>query len=1279
MALSKFDLSSGSPDRPLYGQRGSYSGATLDRSSSFRENMENPILSTLPSMSRSASAVNQGDVTSFLQCLRFDPKAMVADHKLNRAMDFKRLACLALGVQPDDSPFGSSKGKLASSSPEELKRFKLGLREISIKARERVKTFNEGLSVFNKCFPGIASRKRSRPDVVSGERSSGLFLNDHSATGPTVGKMGALNNTTASGFELDQQKPEERTKNAIPNKRTRTSMGDPRSDLRPNNPARTIANAEKDKEGSRLLNNGTAQGEDRTLPVGVDGWEKSKMKKKRSGIKADAAPSSSATKPIDGPGAVNGIVVVKPDGTPQSVSLGMRSSIPRSDQDSASAIHERRDRSTSSDKETVNFRALSKTNTVEELNSANPTSCSKLNAASRAPRSSSGIVSKLPPVVERETATIDWEISHCINKNSSATGTHNRRRASSARSSSPPVAQWASQRPQKMSRTARRTNFVPNVTGNDETPSLDTISDAAGNENGPVFPGNLSGNSHQQVRLKGDQYPSTALSESEESGAPEVKSREKCKNSDEVDNKSGKNVQKIATLVVPPRKNKVASGDDIRNGIRRQGGTGRGFTATRSVVPVTTEKHGSTGTAKQLRSAKLGIDKTERKSGRPPSRKLSDRKAYTRQKHHAVNAAADFLVGSGDGHEELLAAVNAVADSAYSFSSSFWRQMEQFFRAVSDVNIDYLKHQGNVDLCESKPNLVPSNNLLRYRTVLERTKNVAETKDCELSPGKGVSSDIPLCQILLSALISEDEIEEPSSSGNEGSEFNNFSYASDEFDGDIEHESFNQQSLHSFEHAGLTGFGEYGIAANGISHNEAEHDLLDKDSFSRPRMWIPSGADRSLNDFLPNQAFKSVLSCSDIQYNKMSINERALLELQSIRLLPEPVPYLARTGDEEISQEISKLEDKYHEQACRKKSFLDRLLKASMEERERQEKDFERSALEKLVAMAYQKYMSCWGPTVPGGKSASSKMAKQAALSYVKRTLEQWREYELTGKSCFSEPVFGEMFLSRSSQLSDAQQKDATRDAESGKHYGKALGCSAEGRVSGTQQTNAARNYDTYSSSVFLSGNYLSENTIGKEDTWSTRVKKRELLLDDVIGGVVGTSPGVSLGMGTSVLSSAKGKRSDRDREGKGSNRELFRNGTAKIGRSTSGNMKGERKSKLKPKQKITQLSSVNGIVGKMSEQPKTSLSSMPKPGDTIVNRNRREKDNLKLNVVDKSETIDFSSLHMDGVLDVPDDLGDQGQDIGSWLNIEDDGLQDDDFMGLEIPMDDLSELNMMV
>ncbi|KAL8102617.1 hypothetical protein AgCh_027220 [Apium graveolens] len=1155
--------------------------------------------------------------------------------------------------------------------------------------------------MFNKCFPGIPSRKRSRSDVFSGDRSSVLFSSDRSVMGPTVGKMCASSHTIASGLELDQQKQEEKTKNLIPNKRTRTAIADPRIDARLNTPVRMSGNSDRDKEGPRLPSNSATQVEDQTLPMGIDGWEKSKMKKKRSGIKADAAPSSISLKPIDGyrepkqglqpkhlpesrprlndtygfrSGAVNGIVgVVKPDGTSQPASLGVRSSVPRSDQDIASAPHERRV-ATSLDKERVNSGAVNKTNTREEFTSASPTSTVKLNTASRAPRSGSGIVAKVSPVVQRPSATTDWEVSQCTSNNLTATGEANSsKHASSNQSSSAPVAQWACQRPQKISRTARRTNFVP-VTSNDETPSLDTISDAAGNENGTLFPSRLSSNSPQRVRIKGDQYPSNALSDSEESGAAEVKSKDKGKNSNEADNKSGKKVQKITTLIVPPKKNKVAIGD----GIRRQGRTGRGLNSTRSLVPVTIEKHGNMGSAKQLSSTRFGFEKTESKTGRPPTRKLSDRKGYTRQKHNTVNAAADFLVGSDDGHEELLAAANAVVKTASTFSSSFWRQMEQLFRFISEVDIDYLKQQGNIDISASKSRPVPSDGLLHGGTVLERMRNITEAKYSDLSPehlspGPGSSTDIPLCQILLSALISEDGIEEPCCSENEGSEFN--TYGSDEFDEDLEPDSFSHQSLHNFELAGRTGLGGYRITANGRSFNELEHNLSDKDSFSMPGMWITSGVHHSPNDLVPDQAAKPVLSCSDVLYNKMSINERALLEIQSIGLFPEPGPDVGQTGDDKISRDISELEDKYHDQVCRKKDLLDKLLKSSMESRELQEKEFERNALEKLVGMAYEKYMSCWGPNAPGGKSASSKMAKQASLAFVKRTLDRCREFEVTGKSCFGEPLFREMFLSR---LSDAQRMDVTRDGESGRHYGRS---SREGRISGlvgTPQTSSVRNHDVYSPGTFF-GNYPSVRNIGEKDTWSNRVKKRELLLDDVVGGV-GTSPGVSPGIVTSISSSAKGKRSDRDREGKGNNRDvLSRNGTTKNGRTTSGNMKVEKKSKLKPKQKTTQLSSVNSLIGKMSEQPKNSPSSIPKSGDMTLCGSGREKDNLKLNVVDNCEAIDFSTLHMDGGLDVPDELGDQGQDIGSWLNIDDDGLQDDDIMGLEIPMDDLSELNMMV
>lgn len=131
---SKFDLSSGSPDRPLYvsGQRGSHIAASLDRSGSFRESMENPILSSLPNMSRSTSTVTQGDVISFLQQSPFDPKEHMSIHK----GDFKGHMNVVLGISPDKSPSGSIKGKLLPSpSPEDIKRVKAGLRETSAKAR----------------------------------------------------------------------------------------------------------------------------------------------------------------------------------------------------------------------------------------------------------------------------------------------------------------------------------------------------------------------------------------------------------------------------------------------------------------------------------------------------------------------------------------------------------------------------------------------------------------------------------------------------------------------------------------------------------------------------------------------------------------------------------------------------------------------------------------------------------------------------------------------------------------------------------------------------------------------------------------------------------------------------------------------------------------------------------------------------------------------------------------------------------------------------------------
>lgn len=89
-----------------------------------------------------------------------------------------------------------------------------------------MKIFSEALSVFNKFFPSIPSKKRSRSESFSNDRPNALLSSDRSVTGPSLGKMGIQNHAVTNGFELGQHKLEERTKNVVPNKRTRTSLLD---------------------------------------------------------------------------------------------------------------------------------------------------------------------------------------------------------------------------------------------------------------------------------------------------------------------------------------------------------------------------------------------------------------------------------------------------------------------------------------------------------------------------------------------------------------------------------------------------------------------------------------------------------------------------------------------------------------------------------------------------------------------------------------------------------------------------------------------------------------------------------------------------------------------------------------------------------------------------------------------------------------------------------------------------------------------------------------------
>ncbi|XP_013598527.1 PREDICTED: uncharacterized protein LOC106306446 isoform X4 [Brassica oleracea var. oleracea] len=1174
-APGKFDYSSGGPDRTtLY--RSNLAAAQMERSSTFRETVEHhPVSSSSHpnALRRSTSPLAQTDVTNFFQCLRFDPKVVAADHKsFIRHGDFKRHVNIALGIQGDESLSATLKGKLIPSPvPEEIKRLKAGLRENNVKARERVKIFNEASSVFNKFFPTVPTKKRSRPEG---------FSSDRLALGPGLGKMGIQGQTLPGCFEFDEQNVDERPKSGAINKRTRTSMMDVRSN------AIVRAAVDRDKDTMRMANHNAVQGEDRSS-IGTDGWEKSKMKKKRSGIKTDGPSSLASNKAVDGyqdlkqgipkpagdsrlrlngdsnmsrHGSVNGAV---PYGRSDSLSrqTGLAGgSLPSRDSDHSSLYSEKRERAIASDKERVNLRAINKSNIHDESNSSSP----KINVTVRGPRSGSGLPPKLSPVVHNTPSPSDWDISGCTNKPPLLSGVPNRKRMTSNRSSSPPVTQWAGQRPKKISRVARRTSLVPFVSSNDDIPSSDNMSDVGCSETSFGFP-RRSPAASPRMRLKGENSLSTtALSGSEEFSPPEIKSKDKGKQSDEVDGKAALNVRKLSITGLQSRKNKlVFSGEELRDGVRRQGRTGRGFGSTRSVNPMGVMRHGTT---KQLRSARNSSDKNESRVGRPPTRKLSDRKAYKRQRNTSANATTlDFL---DDGHEELLAAVNSAINFAQNFSSPFWKQMERYFCFISDAHINFVKQLGGISPMSTTPVGTSSD--------FDGREKFSEG----LTTSRVDSKASPLYQRLLSALISED-----SASVNEDLQFD--------------------------------GFG---------ADAESEFSALNHMEFNGYRF-----TDHLYADF------------SDIQYETLGIDEKIYLEAQSIGICLEPMANISNVEDEGIVDEIKTLEEAVYEVGSKKKEMLNRLLTPALEMKELQEKEFDRLGYEKLIEMAYEKSKASRRHHSASGKSSANKVSKQAAFAFMKRTLGRCRQFEETGKSCFSESTFKNILVAGLTQI-----EDNPTDKEDILSASTPMGS----QPSSSLALRIKQNTENYTDS--------SEHTLreGKDETmWLNRTKERELLLDDVCG--------------TPLSSSTKGKRSDRDRDGKGQASSSRGRGTKKMGRpALSNNAKGERKSKTKPRLKTTPMFSSPSV--SILEQNRTSSS---KPTDT----NNSEYSNLE--TLDETEPLDLSGLQIPDGLGGPDDFDAQAGDLSSWLNIDDNALQDNDIdlLGLQIPMDDLSDLKMMV
>ncbi|RRT49829.1 hypothetical protein B296_00052137, partial [Ensete ventricosum] len=238
--------------------------------------------------------------------------------------------------------------------------------------------------------------------------------------------------------------------------------------------------------------------------------------------------------------------------------------------------------------------------------------------ASRASRIGSGAAMNASSNFLRSSGNTDgWDQAPCINKVQPLTSS-NRKRPISTESSSPPVTQWVGQRPQKISRT-RRVNVVSPVSNLDESQFLQEgfISPDVGTRlatldtSGLLVSRGMPSSTHQ-TKLKLDIVLSPAvLSESEESAAVETKFKDKGVDNFEVEN-GVQTTLKATTFLLSTKKNKTPPKEEIGDGVRRQGRSGRGSVQAKTRLPTPKEKMENTDPTKPLKNGKLGSERSER-------------------------------------------------------------------------------------------------------------------------------------------------------------------------------------------------------------------------------------------------------------------------------------------------------------------------------------------------------------------------------------------------------------------------------------------------------------------------------------------------------------------------------------------------------------------------------------------------------------------------------------------------------------------------------------------
>ncbi|KAJ3676343.1 hypothetical protein LUZ60_003755 [Juncus effusus] len=504
---------------------------------------------------------------------------------------------------------------------------------------------------------------------------------------------------------------------------------------------------------------------------------------------------------------------------------------------------------------------------------------------------------------------------------------------------SSPVKQWGSQsqRPQK-SRVPRKSNLLPPV----------AASSPSETETGPAT-SDLQKETNKKKRTAAD-----------------------------VESAGGSGSQKMGNVQKRKKKKVVVSDedsedDDVAAVVKNKQG------AARPVRPATGKSAGRSATTKQ-RSAR---------GGRPPVKKSNLR---------AKDGGSPSTPGQAeDDKEEILAAAKAALDPGYAPNELFWKKSEQFFRAIADADLVFINNEiagdnetttGQIAAAQDpakdkgKAEFVPPDSTANGNEILVgwQKADVAPILN-QITQGAdpdktGPTAPFSICQALMSALISPEEIEAA------------------------------QQSI--------------GLDSNGMMPADLMEDWADPVEEASRSVQMENG-------FNMDEASTS----ASVPYEEMTVDERILFELHQIGIFPDipdqvkggqgdksadtssKKPDLASTSeDDPMDDDIAQLQAELAQQNSEAKALLTNAEQAARSEKESLHSEFAKRALDILVLKANERYQA--------SKSRNaSKAAKLSAQGFMKRTLDRVNQFENTGKNVFYEDEYKELFYASLSKKSD--------------------------------------------------------------------------------------------------------------------------------------------------------------------------------------------------------------------------------------------------------------------